>query len=100
MVSIRWLDPVARQGSDSARRFALPNRMLSRRNDTACLVVTLTCAIAASCGIAYVYHGLLSNSGLDGTTRAGSGFQGAPLLNTRDHTFRSEVVRAKAAAVH
>jgi hypothetical protein len=100
MVSTHWFDRVARQVSDSAPRFTVPNRMLSRRNVTVFFVVALTTAIAASCGIAYVYHGLLSNSGLDGTTRAGTGFQGTPLFNTRDHTFRSEVVRAKAAAVH
>jgi hypothetical protein len=61
------------------------------------IAIALTIAATASAVIAYRYHDFLATSGLTSATWAGSGFHGAPILQTRDALLRFETAQAKAA---
>jgi hypothetical protein len=61
------------------------------------VVIVLAIAAAGSVAVARMYRTLLSTSGLDSSTWAGTGFSGAPFLHSRDTALRTRTLEQKAA---
>ena len=69
---------------------------MRRRTVILLLSIALATAAAASVWTAHAYRALLSTSGLDSSTWAGTGFQGSPILQSRDTELRTRTLQQKA----